>query len=125
MFRTKKMVVFAVVFLLAMASSAFALNVADLRQQMWTWSSLEAVLQESNHMGGSVISPVEAENCIYEAVNKITKMVSDIKTADEMAKARAVANEFINMDGHEEEVGLSLSKMLDKHEKFLKAHQEL
>jgi len=124
-FRTKKLVVFAVVFLLAIASSAFALDVAELRQQMWTWSSLEAVLQESNHMGGSVISPVEAENCIIEAVNKITKMVSEIKTADEMAKARATANEFINMDGHEEEVGLSLSKMLDKQEKFLKAHQEL
>ena len=125
MFRTKKMVVFAVVFLLAMASSAFALNVADLRQQMWTWSSLEAVLQESNHMGGSVISPVEAENCIYEAVNKITKMVSNIKTADEMAKARAVAAEFINMGDHEEEVGLSFNKMLDKQENFLKAHREL
>jgi len=124
-FRTKKLVVFAVVFLLAMASSAFALNVAELRQQMWTWSSLEAVLQESNHMGGSVISPVEAENCIYEAVNKITKMVSDIKTADEMAKARAVADEFINMGDHEEEVGLSFNKMLDKQENFLKAHREL
>ncbi len=125
MFRTKKLVVFAVVFLLAIASSAFALDVAELRQQMWTWSSLEAVLQESSQMGGSVISPVEAENCIIEAVNKITKMVSEIKTTEDMTKARTVADEFIKMDGHEEEVGLSLSKMLDKQEKFLKAHQEL
>jgi len=119
------MVVFAVVFLLAMASSAFALNVAELRQQMWTWSSLEAVLQESNHMGGSIISPVEAENCINEARNKICKMVSDIKTAEEMAKAREVAQEFISMYDHEEEVGLALNKLLDMQEKYLQAHREL
>ncbi len=125
MFRTKKLVVFAVVFLLAMASSAFALNVAELRQQMWTWSSLEAVLHESNHMGGSVISPVEAENCINEARNKICKMVSDIKTAEEMAKAREVAQEFISMYDHEEEVGLALNKLLDMQEKYLQAHREL
>ena len=129
MFRTKKVVVFAVVFLLAIASSAFALNVADLRQQMWTWSSLEAVLHEATHSGGygssPVVSPQEADKCIAEAREKISKMVADIKTAEEMAQARAVAAEFVSMDGFEEEVGVSLNKLLDRQEKFLKAHQEL
>ncbi len=125
MFRTKKVVVFAVVCLLAMASAAFALNVAELRQQMWTWSSLEAVLHETQTSGGGVISPVEAENCIAEAYAKISKMVSEIRTADEMTKARAAADEFVGMDGYEEEVGRSLHKMLDNQEKYLKAHLEI
>ncbi|HNX74425.1 MAG TPA: hypothetical protein PLM07_16165 [Candidatus Rifleibacterium sp.] len=129
MFRTKKVVVFAVVFLLAIASSAFALNVAELRQQMWTWSSLESVLHDATHSGGygssPVVSPQEADKCIAEAREKISKMVADIKTAEELAQARAVAAEFISMDDFEEEVGVSLNKLLDRQEKFLKAHQEL
>ncbi len=125
MFRTKNVLVFAVVLLLAVASSAFALDVKELRQQMWTWSSLEAVLNESTHMGGSVISPVEAENCINEARAKISKMVADIKTAEELAQGREVANEFVSMHDHEEEVGIALNKLLDMQEKYLKAHQEL
>ncbi|MDD3148742.1 MAG: hypothetical protein PHD82_15715 [Candidatus Riflebacteria bacterium] len=133
MFRTKKMMVFAVVCLLAMASAAFALNVAELRQQMWTWSSLEAVLHEATHMHGGpdglgampVLSPQEADKCIAEARNKISKMVADIKTAEEMTKARAVATEFVDMQGFEEEVGRSLHKLLDLQEKYLKAHLEL
>lgn len=121
MFRTKNLVVFAVVFLLAVASSAFAINVPELRQQMWTWSTLEAVLHESS----PVISPTEAYNCIEEARAKISKMVAEIKTLEEMAKAREVAKEFINMQDYEEEVGHALNKMLDKQEKYLKAHREL
>jgi len=121
MFRTKSLVVFAVVLLLAVASSAFALNVPELRQQMWTWSTLEAVIHESS----PVISPTEAENCIAEARAKISKMVAEIKTPEEMAKGREVASEFISMNDYEEEVGHALNRMLDMQEKYLKAHREL
>lgn len=126
MFRTKKAVVFAVVFLLAIASSAFALNVQQLRQEMWTWSSLEAVLHEATHLGGfgaPVVGPQEADKCIAEARAKICKMVSEIETSEEMLKARAVADEFVDMHDFEEEVGRSLHKLLDMHEKFINSHR--
>lgn len=129
MFRTKKVLVFAVVCLISMASAAFALNLVELRQQMWTWSSLEAVLHDATHMGGygssPVVSPQEADKCIGEARAKISKMVADIATSKEMLQARAVADEFVGMQDFEAEVGKSLHKLLDMQEKYLKAHREL
>lgn len=128
MFRSTKLVVLAVVLLLTMASSAFALDKVTLNQQMWTWSSLEAVLSESSHYNGSnppVIDPKEAEQCIEDAKAKISKIVADIATVEELAEARTIANDFVNMMDKEEEVGIALNKMLDMQEKYLKAHRDL
>lgn len=131
MFRSTKLVVFAVVFLLALASSAFALDTVTLRQQMWTWSSLEAVISESTHMGGEfgptppVVDIKEAWQCIEDARARICKIVADIRTAEEMAEARKVADEFVSMLDKEEEVGRSLHRLLDMQEKYLKVHRDI
>ena len=127
MFRSTKSVVFVVVLLLTVASSAFALDVKALNQQMWTWSQLESVLQSASH-GGSyppVVEPQEAMRCIEEAKAKICKMVADIATAEELSQAREKANEFVSMGDYEEEVGIALNKLLDRQEKYLNAHREL
>lgn len=128
MFKSTKLVVLAVVLLLAVASSAFALDKVALNQQMWTWSSLEAVLSESSHNYGGhppVIDPKEAELGIEEAKAKICKMVSGIETKEELLEARKIANEFVSMQDKEEEVGLALNKLLDAQEKYLKAHHDI
>ena len=126
MFKSIKLAVFAAALLLVVASSAFALDMKDLNQQMWTWSQLEAVLQESSHSNyPPVVEPQEAYRCIEEAKAKIVKIVAAIATADELSEARKKAAEFVSMGDFEKEVGIALNKLLDKQEKYLNAHREL
>ncbi|MBU1105247.1 MAG: hypothetical protein KKB51_01165 [Candidatus Riflebacteria bacterium] len=123
MFR-KSIIVFAVVMMVALTSSAMALDVPTLRQNMWMWSSLEAVLSES--MGSSyppVVSPEECHREIEKARMIICKIVSEISTEKDMTEARTVADEFVSMFDHEKEVGITLHKLLDMQEKYIKAHR--
>ncbi|KAF1082850.1 MAG: hypothetical protein GQF41_0617 [Candidatus Rifleibacterium amylolyticum] len=126
MFRTKSLLVFAVVMMLTLASSLMALDTVTLRQNMWMWSQCQAVLNESLHFNFGhtpVISPEECYNEIEKARGIICKIVADITTEKDMREARAVADEFKNMMDCEEEVGLALHKLLDMQEKYIKAHR--
>ena len=121
----KSMIVFAVVMMVALTSSAMALDVLTLRQNMWVWSSLEAVLSESlsfNFGHTPVVSPDECYREIEKARMIISKIVAEISTEKDMGEARAVADEFVNMLDHEKEVGETLHKLLDMQEKYIKAH---
>lgn len=125
MFRIKSTLVLAIMLLLALASSAMALDIPTLRQNMWVWSSLESVLHDSHGSGHGippVVPPAEAQDEIEKARAIISKIVASIDNAKDMAEARAVAAEFVSMSDHEEEVGKSLHKLLDMQEKYLKAH---
>lgn len=125
-FRTKSLLVFAVVVMVTLTSSVMALDTVTLRQNMWMWSQCEAVLNESLHFNFGhtpVISPDECYEEIEKARGIICKIVADITTEKDMREARAVADEFKNMMDCEEEVGLALHKLLDMQEKYIKAHR--
>ncbi len=125
-FRTKSLLVFAVVMMVALTSSVMALDTITLRQNMWMWSQCQAVLDEALHFNFGhtpVISPNECYEEIEKARTIICKIVADITTEKDMQEARAVADEFKNMMGCEEEVGLALHKLLDMQEKYIKAHR--
>lgn len=123
----KHLKVFAVMLLVFVSCSVFALDTVTLRQNMWKWSSLEAVIDESLHFNfGHQYTPVvsldEAYIEIENARMEISKIVAGIDTAKEMLEARTVADEFKNMYGHEAEVGKTLHKLLDMQEKYIKVH---
>lgn len=127
MFRNKISIVFAILLFVAFSTAAMALDTLTLRQNMWKWSSLEAVLSESlsfnfGHHYTPVVSPEEAYNEIENARMEISRIVAGIDNSKDMAEARTVADEFKSMSGHEEEVGKTLHKLLDMQEKYLKVH---
>ncbi|PKL44378.1 MAG: hypothetical protein CVV41_07005 [Candidatus Riflebacteria bacterium HGW-Riflebacteria-1] len=125
MFRTKSLLVFAVVMMVALTSSVMALDTVTLRQNMWMWSQCEAVLAESLHFNFGhtpVISPEECYNEIEKARMIISKIVAEIASEKDMLEARAVADEFASMLDKEEEVGKTLHKLLDMQAKYIKAH---
>lgn len=109
------------------AISASAANLQEMRQQMWTWSQLEAVIHEATHspFPGSVpaVDPKEAYECIDQAQKRIAAIIASIATAEELAHARAMAREFIDMGDKEEDVGHAVNRLLDRQEKFMQAHQ--
>lgn len=113
--------------LLLCSTAAFAANIAEMRQQMWTWSQLEAVVFEATHTCNPDYMPVvdlkEAYELIDQAQKSISKNIASITTANELAQARALAREFIEMGDKEEEVGIAVNRLLDQQEKFLQAHQ--
>ncbi len=122
--------VFAVILLVFISNSVFAIDEVNLRQNMWKWSSLEAVISESlsfnfGHHYTPVVSIEEAYQEIENARMEVSKIVAGIETAKDMAEARAVAEEFKSMYGHEAEVGKTLHKLLDMQEKYLKIHTGL
>ncbi|PKL47996.1 MAG: hypothetical protein CVV42_10965 [Candidatus Riflebacteria bacterium HGW-Riflebacteria-2] len=126
MFRTKSLLVFAVVLMVTLTSSVMALDTVTLRQNMWMWSQCQAVLNESLHFNFGhtpVISPDECYNEIEKARGIICRIVAEITSEKDMREARAVADEFKNMMDCEEEVGLALHKLLDMQEKYIKAHR--
>jgi hypothetical protein len=127
MLRNKSARVFAVIFMLAIASSVMALDILTLRQNMWKWSSLEAVINESlsfnfGHHYTPVVPIDEAYIEIEAARTEICKIVAGIDNSKDMEEAREVADEFQKMLGHEAEVGNALDKLLDMQEKYIKVH---
>jgi len=120
---TRKLAVVALSLLMLCAVSAFAGTVKDLSKHMWTWAVMEELLDEAAHGGMPPISPVEAENTLLAAQAEIKTIVAGIKTADEMATARTLADDFVKMQGVHEIVGRSLHRLLDQQGKFLGAHR--
>ncbi|MDN5279546.1 MAG: hypothetical protein PWR01_3511 [Clostridiales bacterium] len=127
MFKLKTVAVFALIAILFTAGSVFALDTLTLRQNMWKWASLEAVLSESLHFNFGhhytpVLSPEEAYNEIELVRSDISKTVASIDNDKDMMQAREVADYFQNMHGHEAEVGKTLHKLLDMQEKYISIH---
>ncbi|MFZ2959547.1 MAG: hypothetical protein WA705_21885 [Candidatus Ozemobacteraceae bacterium] len=124
----KKLVLVTVLFFLLTSVSAFADNFKDMNRFMWTWSSLEAVVCEAAHAHSGNYVPVvdldEAYATIEDMQNRISKIIAEIKTPEEMSAARKLADEFVKMQDKEEEVGRAVNKLLDRQEKFLQAHKE-
>jgi hypothetical protein len=126
----KKFFIVAVIFVMALSSSLLAIDTLTLRQNLWKWASLEAVINESLHFNfGHHYTPVVSIDEAYREIEAVrmdvSRSVAAIETVEEMRLAREVADEFKNMFGHEAEVGKTLHKLLDMQEKYLKAHNSV
>lgn len=124
----RKLVLGVVLFLVLSSVAAFAVDFKDLNRCMWTWSSLEAVLSEAAHAhsGGYMpaVDPKEASEIIADMQQRIDRIIAEIKTPEDMAAARKLANEFVDMRDKEEEVGRAVNRLLDRQEKYLQAHKD-
>lgn len=119
---SRKLVAVVVVFLMAFAVSAFAGSIKDLSKHLWTWVVMEELLDEAAHGGMPPIGPVEAENTMLQAQAEVERIVAGIETEEEMIAARRLADEFLKMGGHHQDVGTALHRLLARHGNFLAAH---
>ncbi|HNW35347.1 MAG TPA: hypothetical protein PKM25_10475, partial [Candidatus Ozemobacteraceae bacterium] len=88
---SRKLLMVVLSFLMLSAVSAFAGIEQDLSKHLWTWSTMEELLDEANHGGMPPISPKEAEETLLKAQSEIKTIIAGIKTSDEMLVARRLA----------------------------------
>jgi hypothetical protein len=124
----KKIVVLSfLVALLAFSVPSFALNVNTLSSAMSQYASVSEWMNMIMHPGmpkpwTNPMLPVKMKQ-LSEAQDTIRQEVNSIEAAEDMKKARAVAETYKMCDGVYRDVGRQLEMMLDERAKFLQVHQ--
>ena len=110
--------------ILSFVQPAFAFDSKQFHEDLYSWACINAYLDAVLHPGvphGSTIGsnlPKMFEE-LDQVKRRVATAINGLETAEELAKAQAVADEFLAMHGFEKEVGAYVSRLLKERGAFI------